>query len=760
MALLKRNRGRALTAAAEQLDLNDRNEAQRIKKRQQTWQKQAWDMYDQIPELWFAHNYVANALRRVRIFAATQPDQSEAPIPLDPDEDGPLAVRAALEMRRLSGDDGGHGELLHDTALQLCIPGECFLVGDIDPETGEEAFDIYATDELLWSEKGWSIKDGPDDKVGTPLGASAIVNRIWRQHPRWRNWADSGMRPNIELCEDLLMRQRWSRSAGRSRLNAGAWFLPSEADWKPAMPGSGQFGQIQGMSPFVASILDAWSAPINDEGAATAVVPAIFEMKGEFIEKILHMDFGRDYDDQAQAREEKLLQRIASGLDIPSEVITGLADLNHWTAWQVDEDTYKAHLEPLLVLMVSGYTKAFLRPAMADVVQPDPVMVWFDPSALIANPNRQDSLKDAHQALVISDEAYRRYAGFTEEDAPDDDEVQRRQERAVATTPNGNGSVGQPNSPAATEDANANPGAPDGEASARVRPFDGEFTQSELQAEQSLVASAAEDLRRLARQLATVDFELRQELQAVIEAAISRVAVASGQQLRQHTRGTDWEIALMQGNIRDRDIAAFMTPAAARSFFDFDSAVEDAMTWLVSAYTSLVAAAQTKVRRLFSRYSVDETALLAQQVLDRESGEAMLRSQVPELMNRQLFTPSSEVTVPPELVRNITERAGGSLGGAVELPDGGVATGPTAVDSMIRRGFTRAGYEWRYGDETRPGGPFPPHKDLDGVEFHTWDDDKLKVPADYAWMKISHFHPGDHKGCRCDAGPIFEDRSN
>jgi hypothetical protein len=35
------------------------------------------------------------------------------------------------------------------------------------------------------------------------------------------------------------------------------------------------------------------------------------------------------------------VERLAIGLDMPPEVLLGLGDSNHWSAWQVDEQTWK-----------------------------------------------------------------------------------------------------------------------------------------------------------------------------------------------------------------------------------------------------------------------------------------------------------------------------------------------------------------------------------------------------------------------------------
>ena len=58
------------------------------------------------------------------------------------------------------------------------------------------------------------------------------------------------------------------------------------------------------------------------------------------------------------------------------------------------------------------------------------------------------------------------------------------------------------------------------------------------------------------------------------------------------------------------------------------------------------------------------------------------------------------------------------------------------------------GWQWMTGGPMRP---FDPHARLIGTKFSRPDDPKLANPG--SWPPVAHFHPGDHKGCRCRTVP-------
>jgi len=125
---------RPLIAAAVQVPLNDKGEADRFKNRRiaqsSSWQTEAWEYYDAIGEVKYAFNLVASVVSRIRLYAAIVQDPSEAPKPvrqvanLDPD----LAQAAERALIRLDSAYGGQAGLLRDAALNLLTTGECYLI--------------------------------------------------------------------------------------------------------------------------------------------------------------------------------------------------------------------------------------------------------------------------------------------------------------------------------------------------------------------------------------------------------------------------------------------------------------------------------------------------------------------------------------------------------------------------------------------------------------------------------------------------------
>ena len=74
-----------------------------------------------------------------------------------------------------------------------------------------------------------------------------------------------------------------------------------------------------------------------------------------------------------------------------------------------------------------------------------------------------------------------------------------------------------------------------------------------------------------------------------------------------------------------------------------------------------------------------------------------------------------------------------------------LSSGPIAQDALAGGGLDIGSYTWDHGFTPNP---FPPHDDLDGVEFSSWTDDVL-VNND-SFPDVAYYMPGDHDGCSCD----------
>lgn len=443
---------RALTAAAQTINLSNTEEIQRLAKRRQSdgWQMEAWEYYDAIGEIKFAFSMVANVMSRVRLFAAENADPSLPPKPADNETPGGAAAAAALQ--RLDSAFGGQPGLLRDAALNLCVPGECYLVQQpANPITNTpESWDIRSTDELQIKSDGTielvSRGDG-DSSSKKKLAKNAFIARIWRPHPRFSDEADSSMRGLLDACAELLLLNRTFRATARSRLNSGMLYIPDGlsvssnedpdvVDDTPdddASDGSAFLAPTEDASDdddFEEALIEAMTTPIADEESASAVVPLIVRGPAEFGDKLKLIKFERSFDPQLAQRADRVLDRIMQGIDVPKDVVTGLANVKYSNAIQIDESLYKSHIEPLALLICDALTVVYLRPSLraAGISAQDAqkYVVWYDASDVTTRPNRAEDADQGYNKGLVNGEAWRREHGFTEEDAQDPTELALR----------------------------------------------------------------------------------------------------------------------------------------------------------------------------------------------------------------------------------------------------------------------------------------------------------------------------------------------
>ena len=444
---------RAMTAAAVQMKLNDKGEVEYFKQRRAggsaDWQGEAWEYYDAIGEIKYAFNLVGSVVSRIRLYAAAVDNPSESPVSVNSSKvvDERLAAAAERALARLDSTNGGQAGLLKDAALNLVVSGECYLVqSPARPGTGvPESWDIRSTDELqLDARNNYVIVPRRDLSTGGRTGQSvaqlpksAFVGRIWRSHPRYSEEADSSLRGLLDLCAELLLLNRTFRATTRSRLNAGALYLPDglsvAASPDPDYPYDDENDLNPGLTveeaedEFEDQLIDAMTTPIRDEDSASAVVPLIIRGPAELGDKIKQFKFERSFDPALAQRADRVLERILQGLDVPKDVVTGLANVKYSNALQIDESLYKAHIEPLMLLIADALTVVYLRPALIssgfseeDVKK---IVVWYDPSQVATRNDRAADADSGFEKMAISYETWRRAHGFSNQDAPDAKEI-------------------------------------------------------------------------------------------------------------------------------------------------------------------------------------------------------------------------------------------------------------------------------------------------------------------------------------------------
>lgn len=434
-------------AAATQLTLGDPRKAQKEAGRRAEWQEDAWAFFDGIPEVKFSMWYMGNGLAKLRLFVGVLSEDEDAePIPIDAEESGIDAGLAAIcrdELSRLGLSVGGQGEILRELNINLEVAGECYLVGRgardevLDPISGEvrraatpESWEIRSVDEVSIDANGTRVRSSPGEQgeLLDPELDDAI--RIYQRHPRWSGLADCHMRGALDDCEALMILSAQQKAESRSRHNAGILTLPNELSTGPQRRRKG--GTDEGTpeaDPLSTSMVAALTLPTDDPSAAGAVAPTMLRGPASALKPdvLRWIDIGRRSDESLEKRIEQRTQRLARGLNLPVEKVMGHQQTTYANAEQVDQDEFEDFHRPRAVLIVNALTVAFLHPNVVargiDPAQLERVVVWFDASGLISEPDPAEPANDAWDRRLLSNEAYRKRKGITEDEAPTDEEV-------------------------------------------------------------------------------------------------------------------------------------------------------------------------------------------------------------------------------------------------------------------------------------------------------------------------------------------------
>lgn len=132
------------------------------------------------------------------------------------------------------------------------------------------------------------------------------------------------------------------------------------------------------------------------------------------------------YDSRIEGRMEAMIQRLAYGLPIPPEILLGLSAQSRATAFQVEENSYRAHIEPPAQIVAQVATDVLnqLFDGVEIEVKPDPVL-------LLAKRSTVQDVKDAFDRGAVSEAYFREVLGIPEWAEPDEEERERRKSDVV-----------------------------------------------------------------------------------------------------------------------------------------------------------------------------------------------------------------------------------------------------------------------------------------------------------------------------------------
>lgn len=389
------------------------------------WQNRALYYTDAIGELHYASNFYSRMLQRLRIYPATRSED---------DQTSPITSGMPVDLlNRIQDPGGGRTSILGMYGKLMFITGEGYLFGRGIGD-GQERWSFVWREELRFDDFGkvthvlapslpyeeFNFSDASYEEL--PDG-SAEAYRMWTPHPRFSMWPDSPMHAVLEESEELLILSRAVHATATSRLvRAPLLVVPEEIAPAPPQP-DGDEDPLN--DPFLRDFTAHLEASVEDPATAAALAPFVLYGAAEWIEKIrpiiLH-DAQTDYLERDLRTE--CIRRIARGLDLPPEVVEGMSDANHWAAWWISDDMWRSHGAPIAEQFCDDLSDAYLRPALRDAGYEgwESVVVAYDASAVVVNPDRSKDADQAWDRGAISYTAYRTAKNFKEDDAQGEEE--------------------------------------------------------------------------------------------------------------------------------------------------------------------------------------------------------------------------------------------------------------------------------------------------------------------------------------------------
>ncbi|MEU0770656.1 hypothetical protein [Streptomyces albogriseolus] len=431
-------RTRLLASAA----LVTQDQVHAVTTRRAPWQPEAWDRYDDVPELRSGTDWLANACSRVRLYAGkVDPDGSSVPDPVDSEDAGAEQLLQPLE--ELFGSGAGQAEMLRRWVTHLEIPGESFLAGFTDPHTGQRRWLVLSGDEIRTGIDGRPEVQMPEtiEWVALNLGSrqdkgdpSALM-RLWQPHARRAIDPDSAVIALRGVLQQILNLGAHINATANSRL-AGAGLVGIPDDLAPAGADTSDGPNPLSASPLVKALMESMIAPLKDRGLASAVAPLILTGPAESIGAMKHFSFATPFDERVGDLLERAVRRLATGLSIPAEILLGLGTGTYWNSFLIKDEAIQVAISPRVELLCEALTHHFYRPMLKQlgVKRPEEWGIGYDLSALTQRPDRSDKAEKAHDKGALSDDAYLRELGFEEKDQPDEEEKKRRLIEKIAVT--------------------------------------------------------------------------------------------------------------------------------------------------------------------------------------------------------------------------------------------------------------------------------------------------------------------------------------
>jgi len=406
----------ALTAATAMVDLSVGSSWKTYKFGNRDWQVEAWRLYDIVPELHFLAGRIGDSVAKARLYVTEVDETGEE---TGETQDEVIRQLAAVPL----GKGAQRDDNLRLAGLDLAVPGECWIIGEGAAQRAHEASGAWfvVTGAALKNEGGKVKVRRPkhrgDGWLELTDGVDVMI-RCHRPHPNDTDQADSFTRSAIPVLREIELLTKREFAELDSRLTgAGIMPVPESMDF-PRKP-----EDAAGLDGFMAYMQRAMSASMIDQSSASAMVPIVFSVPDQLmadVDKIRPITFWSELSDQIGDMKDKAIGRLGTTAEIPKEVLEGIGNSNHWTAWLISDEGTR-WIGGYLTLIADALTRGFLALALKAMGREADIGRYafaFDTSPLAARPNRIEEAAQLHDRFLISDKEMVKAAAFPVEVMP------------------------------------------------------------------------------------------------------------------------------------------------------------------------------------------------------------------------------------------------------------------------------------------------------------------------------------------------------
>lgn len=253
-------------------------------------------------------------------------------------------------------------------------------------------------------------------------GAQGLdVRGIW-PHPAKPLAPDPPLKAVLDVLEEIEQLQDLAFSQNRSRIaNMGILTIANELDLTNSLPN----GTSTNTGNDIEAVINSPIADPRNTSAAPIIFRAPFEfMTGALSNGARAVQWTRpdlEYSESLESKMKFAIQRLAWGFPVAPEILLGMTATNRAVAFQIEESTYRSHVEPIARLVGRIYARALQLILDGDQT----VEVLPDATDLLARRHSVADAKDLYDRGLVRGKFVRRVAGIDEEDAGTDEDLER-----------------------------------------------------------------------------------------------------------------------------------------------------------------------------------------------------------------------------------------------------------------------------------------------------------------------------------------------